>query len=611
MTDIDSKDILMLNLILKKDLMPHFNFDIKNILNNSDKDVFGNYTSANRNILIKSDGFALPSVNEQEQKQNFGLMMCKKRFLDLMTSMVAKEVCFSDKNQTYIAKFQLLVNTVYNVNIQNYINYLREEGAKIKDDDILFLYKGGTTMKIVYEKYKSLLAEKGMSEFFNDLPKEFERSDSDYTILINPKINEYDNKILFEKIYYDVNIISYHCLNILRNYFNFFPDFFVPLNLLNDDIILNKLAEMNTVLAKMKTDNLECTNVANIKKFIGITYFNKHVFSDTTDLPNILDKTFISNEDIANAPRYKDFLQNKRTNSTVSDFLMSLTNDNSKYYKKLNPEKKDNIYLSLNESNEYNNNGILAYFSLHRLKINFVAYYISNDDKIGFFDCPSELIDVSILKKQSSGLPIFFNHADREYKDYDYTNPKLNFKFKSYSIYGHINDLIFTLFDVSTYPWDDAKYKKRIRRLIFFIVMEIVINVKDQIEMKNLLILFRSLIVYGTNIEENKDVIKKLIMTILNKISTIQIKEKVNMASVTFFERLLKLVNPLYLKDNKEKFNKFMTDVKGLTNLLDIDKLPNLSELTENNLIDMLGGDKYYLKYLKYKAKYLKLKNEN
>jgi hypothetical protein len=54
-----------------------------------------------------------------------------------------------------------------------------------------------------------------------------------------------------------------------------------------------------------------------------------------------------------------------------------------------------------------------------------------------------------------------------------------------------------------------------------------------------------------------------------------------------------------------------MTDVKGLTNLLDTGKLPNLSELTENNLIDMLGGDKYYVKYLKYKAKYLKLKNEN
>ncbi len=614
MTDFESMDILMMDIILKKKLQPHFEFDTTKILNNLDYKIFNNYNVEERNILNKEDGVIFSeSSDETEKKRQFTLMQCKKRFLDLMTSMVAKEVCFTDKNQTFVAKFQLLVNTVYNTNLTNYINYRRKQGAKLNDNDILFLYKGGTTMKILYDKYKKILLNKGFNEFFNDLPKEFERSDSDYTILINPSIQRKKNNISFERVYYDINVISYHCLDILRNYFNFFPNFFVPLNLITDDIILNKLTEMNTVLDKIKRENPECTNVANINRFIGISYLNKDVFVETENLPTELDTTFLASNDAITSPRYQDFLRNHKTPTQVPDFIMSLTNTNNKYYKKINPDKKDNIYLSMNESNEYNNNGVLAYFSLHRLKINFVAYYISNDNKIGFFDCPSELIDVSILKKQATGLPLFYSHADKEFKVYKYENPKLEFQFKSYSIYGHINDLIFTLFDVSKYPWDDAKYKKRIRRLMFFIVMEIIINVKNETQMKNLLILIKSLINDGTNLNKNNNTyLRRLNTSIINRLYTIKLSDNVHFACIGFFERLVKLMNPFYLGENGPQFNKFMLDIKSLLDLLDVANLPDITDLTENSLIKLLGGqDEYYLKYLKYKAKYLKLKNEN
>jgi hypothetical protein len=189
-----------------------------------------------------------------------------------MTSLVAKEVCFNDKNQEYINRFQLLVNNIFEKNIENYIKLKNSEVCKLEKESILFLYKGGTTMKILYKKYEKELKDDGFENFFVNLIKEFERSDSDYSILINPNINENKNGISFERVYYDINIISFECLSLLRTYFEFYPNHFVPLNLINDDIILKKIDEMNETLQSIKENNKECTNIHKIKKFIGIFY---------------------------------------------------------------------------------------------------------------------------------------------------------------------------------------------------------------------------------------------------------------------------------------------------------------------------------------------------
>jgi hypothetical protein len=422
----------------------------------------------------------------------------KKRFLDLMTSLIAKEVCFNDSNQKYINRFQLLVNSIFEKNIENYINLRNAQGTKLEKESIIFLYKGGTTMKILYKKYEKELVDDGFEKFFKNLVKEFERSDSDYSILIRPDITIEKNGISFEQIYYDINILTYECLKLIRQYFEEYPNYFVPLDLINDNIILEKINEMNNTLESIKRDNKECTNIHKIKKFIGISYLNKNVFLPGTNISsldkNSFDDTFINNKDMMyDKERNKSFINNKYVDSRVSDFAMSITKNNNKYYRKLYKEKTNNIYVSLNESNEYNNNGILAYFSLQRIKLNFIAYYISENGKVGFFDCPSELVDVSILKKQASGLPMFFEHVKEEYKVYNYDETELDFNFSSYSIFGHISDLIFTLFDVSKYPWDDAKYKKRIRRLIFFVILELVINIKRKSLLKQLVVNFKTL----------------------------------------------------------------------------------------------------------------------
>jgi hypothetical protein len=569
-----------------------------------------------RQVIEKTrDGIILP--DSEHPKRDLTLMHCKKAFLDLMTNMVARETCYKDENQLYIARFQKIVNAVFENNIQKYINFKNERGAMLVNTDILFLYKGGTTMKILYNKYKKILETKNFGKLFNYLKGDFERSDSDYSILINPSINYDTHNITFEEIYYDINKLSYLCLCGLRFIFQTFPDYFVPLNFITETIISNKLAEMNNVeLPKIKARH-GCTNVQNIKQFIGISYQGKHYFDKNILIPDLnlagIDTTFINKgQDLIDKDkRIKEFINNKCLDTKVADFVMSLTDDNvSKYFKKYNTAYKNDIYLSLNESNEYNNNGTLAYFSLHRLKINFVAYYISNDGKFGFFECPSELIDVSILKKMASGLPLFFNHVDLEQKNYLYNSELVSLNYKSYSLYGHINDLILVLFDVAPYPWEDNKYKKRINRILFFVLLELCINVKKHSLFKQILVFMRAFSFYGTRpSEESLNNMKKILFQI-NKI----INPLGNFGSESFFERLIRLTAiDLNDADLVFKFKEFFEKINNFIKQFDTKELLPADIEDENTDIELLGGgnnDIYYAKYLKYKAKYLQLKNK-
>lgn len=596
--ELSNDDINLIETINTNSILLNLNKILRN--DNLKDDIFEEYDKEDRQVLKKEkDGIIIPE-NEENKKKEFLLMQCKKTFLDLMTSMVAKEVCFNDKYQNYVGKFQFIVNKVYEENISNYMKFKINKGAKLNDNDILFLYKGGTTMKIVYEKYKKILKDNGFDDLFDNLIKYFERSDSDYSILINPNLTKEKNNISFEEVYYDINILSYNCLDLLRNIFYSFKNKFVPLHMITNEILKDKINEMNNVLEQMKTNSKECTNVNNIKEFIGLTFMDRNVFLKNIDkniVSENIDLTFSSIEDGVQRKKYKDFIKNGYISSKTNDFIMSLTNDGKKYYRQIQKKEKKDIYLSLNESNEYNNNGALAYFSLHRLKINFVAYYIANNGKVGFFYTPSELVDVSILKKQASGLTLFYNHANMEYMNYNYENPKLKFNFKSYSIYGHINDLIFTLFDVSEYPWDDAKYKKRIKRLMFFVLLELAIHIKDNDILKKLFISIKSINKNNRNISE------------ISNIKQIINKYNYHLASINFFEKLEKLVkNAGNNLEYKTKYDEFFSEINTIINYINLNNLNSniLKNLKEDNKIVFLGGD-YYRKYLKYT---LKNKNE-
>jgi hypothetical protein len=574
-----------------------------------------------RSILKKDGGIRLP----QDRIQNginidFKLNMCKKMLLDKMTEMIAREVCFRDSNQVYIARFQYLVNNLFEKGISEIKKIFNIPGGEefIGEKDIIFLYKGGTTMKILFRKYHDVIGRvNNMNDFFEQTQNNFQRSDSDYSIYINPNLATKYSEEFFNMVYITVNQMAYIVLDKIREFINSHPDQIVPFyELKNNTVILNKINDLNQVIEDVRANPQNyphCSNLRVIEKIIGLGVFDKkYMVEEIPDLnESNIDFLFSGETDSMIENKHRNFIANKSIEAIKGDFIMTYNKDdtNAEYKSYVPLKNKDFIYLSANETNEFSNLGTTAAFMLQRLKVNFVCYYKTIKGQYGFFSCPSELVDVSILKRNASGLPLFFEHIDKEYKQFSYIFRNKEVKFKGYTIYGHINDLLFVLFDVVTYPWDDTKYEKRLKRVIVLLFLELCINYNEQEHGINQIVGdFNEIFSLGSTLE-NIDQKNNL----LNIANSIYENYQKNNKGYTKF--ILKLVNIIRILDenNFGKFNKMCNVALEILNL--IPKFYNSVVITEgtfNNDVErvyQLGGN-YKEKYLKYKKKYFELKNK-
>jgi hypothetical protein len=274
---------------------------------------------------------------------------------------------------------------------------------------------------------------------------------------------------------------------------------------------------------------------------------------------------------------------------------MTFVEKTNKYYKEFNVKR--NIYMSVNETNEYKNKDTIATFSLHRLKINFVMYYKTINGKYGFFNAPSELVDVSILKKDATGLHLFYEHYDLEQKmyKYNYRNPDDNTNilvlYKGYTIFGHINDLLFTLFDVSDFPWEDVKYAKRIKRLLMFMFLELCVHFNNNTKLiKAVISQIYNFVCMDTNvIEKIKNTARDLAILFKN------LKHGDKMAFYIFFVKMHNIYRNPKFKGEINKYVQMCSEIKGLLDeLIDVRNIKltdeSIYEPIEN--IYMLGGKK-------------------
>jgi hypothetical protein len=199
------------------------------------------------------------------------------------------------------------------------------------------------------------------------------------------------------------------------------------------------------------------------------------------------------------------------------------------------------------------------------------------------------LIDVSISKKQATGLKPFYSHIDKEVMTYTYNNPNLVFDFKSYSIYGHITDLITVLFEQSARPWDDTKYLKRMKRLMFFILLEFVIVIKD----KKMLTRAFKLIKDISEQNQNTDLVKEMIRILTD-----------DFGAKKFFVKLYDLMEETKTKGyggKKQEYDDLFIEINNIIRLVPLDNLNNLEigDVKEEGNITFL---KYKQKNLFYKA---------
>ena len=553
-----------------------------------DNDTYFNVTNNDDNGILSNE-LKDDNVNGENDNENNSNFNKKKIFYNLLTDLISNEVIYNDSKQDLIFLFQYLVNTLFN-------KLIKEYNKRISLNKTSFLYKGGTVIQILYKKYLVLFNN---NSFLLDYGDNFKRSDSDYAININKEsVDDFEN---FQKIYRDMNILTYNVLEQIKNYLVDTPSgkVILPLDSITIDDLKNKLNKINDTLIVKKND---LSLFENVDKFIGISL--NDIFYMEEDIKGQLENFDNDDENTSNL-KYND---NKLTISRKGFYISAFyDNTNKKYISKtimINPKNnlpnKKGIYNYFNQTNKFRGN----HFTLHRIKINSILYLkykeINGVVKYGYMRCPAELIDIPISKYDDKKL---VKSDFIIYKNYKYFNTNLNqeLSFKSYNLQGFILDLLIT-FEEPSYPWKIDKYEKKIRRFILFVLLYL----------------------YNLLFKDNKKILvefcldyTKILYYYQNRIKNIDFNSLISKYSQIFNDKLLNKcfiyfdkINNMNKTDNSIEVNQNYTIMIKL--VIDIFLKFNTFIIDSKEYI-LTNFDKdneyvpYLTKYLKYKQKYINL----
>jgi hypothetical protein len=393
---------------------------------------------------------------------------CKKIIETEFTKVVNTTYIFK-KNTELSRRLQILVNNTINILIDKY-----KETNNLRNDDVIFYYKGGTTFSIHSNIVMSDISANTNKQYDNfvksvvmKLRDCLEKSDSDYSLVINPRLGN------FTQVYKDCNKIIYACLLYVRNEIFSHKDFFNNRelqNLLSRDELNHIAHDINKEIIANCSDK---TQIRNIKIF-DINHPN---------IDKLTDKMITSFS--AQSVDLKDF--NAQLNNT----------DITKW-----------IYLGYNDSNQFGDSN----FCLQRLKISFLC---EQGNKIKCYR--GELVDISIPKITdghlnemyhtgiskfiiSHSFDVLYPIKKRESSSFDWVddfevNPTMrrgsqipytrsesssaedSQKINIFSLEGLFLDLCGMLVADDKFPWEFAKYYKRYKRAYLLIMFLLCLNI--------------------------------------------------------------------------------------------------------------------------------------
>lgn len=547
-----------------------------------------------------------PTILEQSDKEYIDP---EREIKGVMTDFVVNEFV---KTQNQIFEFTKLVYGTFEKHIKTYIetNNLKLENRAIGDPgSIFFVYKGGNTMRLVFNTSLDRLPGEVYDVLHSYYANDFKRSDADFSIYIDPKLSNFD------KIYGDMTTLSYHLQNEIRNKFNESPEKYFDYFNRNDEIkkntlkmYLDKLNNTESVKDPANTDYYDVEFVRLV--FDGLDYKSEKYESNTA---SDIDKLNISAKKDLRIQQY----------GSKQSALITLSNE------------PDNLYISSNETLTFTKGNLHIKFNLVRTKINFVAYGVrKNNQVLKRYSIGGELIDVSIQHKDNTTNEHFFSDLPNLIGKYTLTNDITNdkFEFNSYSVKYLANDLENMLFVQNIYPWEDLKYAKRIRRLFFMYFFDLLIKLGDNNVRLQYVNDFETYIYNQYNtLSTTQDVSIQHIDNITTNPKYLELVSKSSNFLISFFIKNLNNVAKLSFGDSDieirkikiEKFGEFMKifgenlvimkdafnhlnnyiNKKGRINVKD-----DIYAITKTS--ELAGGsrDNYKQKYIKYRNKYLSLK---
>ena len=572
-------------------IKPYFMNDKLRDVNNSDESNNQVYMFNNEREGLEFKDREITNLQDEDSKKSMEAFQQKKQLYDVMTDYINYETVYSQGNQELIFNFQYLVNSYYNKFLEEYI----KRNPELKDN-LRFLYKGGTTMGILFEKYNKITNDL----YRNEYVQYFKRSDSDYSLQLQNNIwtntvgspNYLFEKNKFNRHYYNLVILNYNLCQKVKKMIILYADYILPFKIINNEDKIRETMEKLDKKVKDPDNNKVFEKIASV---VGI----------------VVDKSTYKRENIPPNTKFLNFnkLSKYQTNGTLFEFDTSFEFDNS-YRKDFYVTKtKDNhpgiysigetnstpLFYYCNETNYFIRKEFVTNFNLSRIKYNFIIYMKLKSPINGINYCylnvPAEIADIPIPKYndfKTVGINLTTN-----IKTYKHIKNKNILLYNSYTHIYFLKDLYKALFNEVKVPWEAEKYDKKIQRIFFLLEIDLGNNLLQH-EFDLLHLEFKKFPpnpdILSFNMDEN-------VSRILDKV------ELYNFLTRNKTYKCSDIPNLDDKKKCKEYINLVSRKLRNLT------YYPFDSDKTEyDNTVEHVP---YLKKYLKYKNKYLNLKKMN
>lgn len=363
----------------------------------------------------------------------------------------------------YVKIFEVLIENIKSSNMQNFYNASNEiyntYSKNIQNDFIqIFFYPQFRVIEILLKGCDTKNFLKPKEKYYLEITNiRLITIISEYLELLQIYFDLH-KKHIFKSTVQDLLIIT---RKILNHHLDNKKRLIIDSDMYNIDSINNFINDIASKYNKETNPSLYNTKYA--------TSFDKKEIIQKINLirknPNSnLNFTKFNNQDNQN--------NNKNNDLDIlpkSDGLSYSINDIS-LYSNNNYDSKHYHYISYNNSIYNSYEQFSRKFDLFRIKFNIkiTKPIIKIDDKImEEYNIPSEFVDVSIPAFPDINRKYFYSEVQEEgINVLRYSDGYTNYYWNTYSIHQLFDDLLKILFGPTIVPWYDAKYDKRIIRLL-------------------------------------------------------------------------------------------------------------------------------------------------
>jgi len=323
------------------------------------------------------------------------------------------------------------------------------QSHSLPDRSIFLLFKGGNVLRSVAQTYFQLLHPAYRDLLKNEYGGYFKRSDSDFSIYIDPGLANYD------QVLEEVTELTFAELNNIRNDFFANPERYFDFLRFKKDYASGQIMPLLASAQKNKAKD-DPNNE---------TWYGSNILQ--VELLNAFGTT-------APACRYHgqfDYQYLRDPNTNAINAIPKSTTRNWIY-------NSNNQTLTWAWGSDPNH---LISFHLVRSKVAF-EYVYDRGGKRENTIVGGELIDVSIPTRQDSSLQHFFEHYEDNVHDYTLVSADRTQRqtIKAYSIPYLADDLETILFSQFARPWGSGpKYGKRTYRVFLLHIMDLLNRSED------------------------------------------------------------------------------------------------------------------------------------